>query len=70
MVSCLKPVDRRLRWMDARDAVKAPSPLFSELQALGLSELRVQGQVLWEFTEAELVPNNVNTKQVCSLEAG
>ena len=56
--------------MDAGDAVKAPSPLSSELQALGLSGLRVQGQVLWEFTEAELVPNTVNTKQVCSLEAG
>lgn len=41
-----------------------------DLEELGLYELKVQEQVLRELTQAELVSNNVNTKQVCYMEAG
>lgn len=54
----------------SREDFKVPSLSLSELEALGLSGLQVQERELWEFTRAELVSNNVNTKQVFCVEAG
>lgn len=56
--------------MNSRGPFKVPFPLLSELEALGLSGPQVQEQALRELTEAELVSNNVNTKQVCYMETG
>lgn len=50
----LQLLDGRVRWTEARGAFKVRPLLLSELEALGLSGLKVQEQALREFTEAEL----------------